>query len=152
MYKYFRQKYKRCLDPYDEKVFCFSTEHFSYDSYVQVKKRDLSEHYTYWVAKYRMQFYPLFESMHLNDEVRTVETNTNLIQKSIDRQILIMKQACSKALEDLGTEQMGKMLHMRLGNPTHVPDSLRAEALIDKLLRKHAMLCAYNNSKMFLIV
>ena len=152
MFKYFRQMYKRCLDPNDETKSCFSTERFSYDSNLQVKKGDLSDHYTYWVAKYRIQFYPHFESMHLKDEVRIGETNENLIQKSIDRQKLIMKQAWSRALEDLGTKQQSKMLHMRLGNPTHVPDSLRAEAMLDKLLKKHVMLCAYNNSEMCLIL
>ena len=55
-----------------------------------------------------------------------------------------MKQAWSKALGDLSTDQQGKILYMRFGNPTQVPDSLHTEATFDKLLKKHVMLCAYN--------
>ena len=47
---------------------------------------------------------------------------------------------------DLSTDQQGKILHMRFGNPTQVTDSLHTEAMFDKLLKKHVMLCAYNNS------
>ena len=41
MFKYFKQKYKRCLDPNDETSSCFSFEHFSYDSDVEVDKGNL---------------------------------------------------------------------------------------------------------------
>ena len=51
-----------------------------------------------------------------------------------------MKQAWSKAWGDLSTDQQGKILHMRFGNPTQVPDSLHTEAMFDKLLKKN-MLC-----------
>ena len=36
---------------------------------------------------------------------------------------------------------------MKFGNPTQISDSLRAEALFDKLLKKHVMTCAFSHSK-----
>ena len=146
MFRYFRQKYQRCFDPTDDMRSCFSIEHFSYDSDVQVDNGILSDHYQYWVAKNRSGFKPLFDSIHILDEVNEGETDEVLIQKSISRQELIMKQAWSKAWGDLSTDQQGKILHMRFGNPTQVPDSLHTEAMFDKLLKKHVMFCAYNNS------
>jgi hypothetical protein len=49
------------------------------------------------------------------DEIKKGESNAILIQKSIDRQELIMKQAWSKVWGDLSTDQQGKILHMRFG-------------------------------------
>ena len=51
LFKYFKQKYQRFLDPNDEMRSCFSIEHFSYDSDVVVDKGNLDNHYQYWVAK-----------------------------------------------------------------------------------------------------
>ena len=65
MFKYFKQKYKRCLDSNDETSSCFSIEHFSYDSDVVVDKGNLDNHYQYWVAKNRRGFKPLFETIHI---------------------------------------------------------------------------------------
>jgi hypothetical protein len=36
---------------------------------------------------------------------------------------------------------------MKFGNPTQISDSLRAEALFDKLLKKHVMTRAFSRSK-----
>jgi hypothetical protein len=36
---------------------------------------------------------------------------------------------------------------MRFGNPTQVPDSLHTEAMFDKLLKKHVMLCNNSNDE-----
>jgi hypothetical protein len=100
---------------------------------VQVDKVILSNHYQYWVAKNRRGFKSFFDSIHLMDDVNEGETDEILIQKSTDRQELIMKQAWSKALGDLSTDQQGKSLHMRFGHPTQVTDSLHTEAMFDKL-------------------
>ena len=81
MYKYFRQKYKRCLDPNDDMRSCFSIEHFSYGSDVQVEKAILVHHYKYWMAKYRLKFNPLFGNIHIKEEVKTDEINENLISE-----------------------------------------------------------------------
>jgi hypothetical protein len=137
MFKYFRQKYKRCLDPHDDMKSCFPIEHFSYFSVVQAEKRDLVHHYKYWVAKNRSGFKLLFDSIHLMDEVNEGETNEIMIQNSTARQELIMKQAWSKAWGDLSTDQQGKILHMRFGIFLQVPYSLHTEAMFDKLLKKH---------------
>ena len=104
---------------------------------MQVEKGILAHQYKYWVAKNRREFKPLFDSIHLKDEIKEGKTNAILIQKSINGQELIMKQAWSKAWDDLSTDQHGEILHMRYGNPTQVPDCLRAEAMFDKLLKKH---------------
>jgi hypothetical protein len=66
---------RRCLHPRNETESWFSTEHFTYVSDVQVKKSDLSDHVKYWVAKNRCAFKPLFDSIHLNDEIKEAETN-----------------------------------------------------------------------------
>ena len=75
------------------------------------------------------------------------ESDVNLINKSIDMQKLIMGQAWKKAREEIGAEKLGKMLHMKLGDPTQKSDSLHAEASFDKLLEIHVMTCAYSHSK-----
>ena len=46
-----------------------------------------------WVAKNRRGFKPLFDSIHIKDEVKMDESDVNLIKKSIDIQKLIMNQA-----------------------------------------------------------
>ena len=147
MFKYFKQKYKRCLDSNDETSSCFSIEHFSYDSDMVVDKCNLDNHYQYWVAKNRRGFKPLFDSIHIKDEVKMDESDVNLVNKSIEMQKQIMYQAWKKAREELGEEQLGKMLHMKFGNPTQIADSLRTEASFDKLLKKHVMTCAFSHSK-----
>ena len=58
-----------------------------------------------------------------------------------------MNQAWKKAREELGEAQLGKMLHMKFGNHTLIADSLCAEALFDKMLKKHVMTCAFSHSK-----
>jgi hypothetical protein len=126
---------------------CFSIEHFSYDSDVVVDKGKLDNHYQYWVAKSRRGFKPLFDSIHIKDEVKMDESDVNLVNKWIDMQKLIMNQAWKKAKEELDEEQLGKMLQMKFGNPAQIADSLRAEALFDKLLKKHVMMCAFSHSK-----
>ena len=67
---------------------CFSIEHFSYDRDVQVDKDILSNHYQYWVAKNRLEFKSLFDSIHIKDEVKMDESDVNLVHKSIERQSL----------------------------------------------------------------
>jgi hypothetical protein len=48
----------------------FSIEHFSYDSDVVVDKGNLDNHYQYLVAKNRLGFKPLFDSIHIKHEVK----------------------------------------------------------------------------------
>ena len=81
MFKYFKQKYKRCLDSNDETSSCFSIEHFSYDSDMVVDKGNLDNHYQYWVAKNRRGFKPLFDSINIKDEVKMDESDVNLVNK-----------------------------------------------------------------------
>ena len=108
MFKCFKQKYKRRLDPNDETRSCFSIEHFSYDSDVVVYKGNLANHYQYWVAKSRRGFKPLFDSIHIKDEVKMDESDVNLVNKSIVMQKQIMNQVWKKAREELGEEQLGE--------------------------------------------
>jgi hypothetical protein len=114
MYRCFKQKYKRCLDPNDDMISCFSTGHFSYGSAVQVGKDILVNHYQCWVAKNKLEFKPLFDNIHLMDKIKEGETNAILIQKSLDKQKLIMKQAWSKALGELNTDQRGGYVRKHL--------------------------------------
>jgi hypothetical protein len=104
MFKYFKQKYQRCLDPNDEMRSCFFTEHFSYDSDVEVDKGILSDHYQYWVAKNRRGFKPLFDSIHIKDGVKMDESDVNLVNKSSEKQKQIMNQAWRRARKELGEE------------------------------------------------
>jgi hypothetical protein len=60
---------------------------------VQVDNGILSDHYQYWVAKSRRGFKPLFDSIHIKDEVNIDESDVNLVNKSIEKQKLIMNQA-----------------------------------------------------------
>ena len=51
----------------------------SYDNDVQVDNGILSDHCQYWVAKNRSGFKPLFDSIHLFEEVNEGETDEVLI-------------------------------------------------------------------------
>jgi hypothetical protein len=60
---------------------------------VEVDKGNLANHYQYWVAKSRRGSKPLFDSIHIKDEVKMDESDVNLVNKSIERQKHIMNQA-----------------------------------------------------------
>ena len=113
---------------------CFSIEHFLYDSDVQVEKG-------IWLIIISIGWRRIDanSSPFLIAHVRKMmdESDVNLIKKSIERQKLVMKQAWKKAKEELGVEQLGKMLHMKFGYPTQIAVSLRAEALFDKYCLKN---------------
>ena len=70
-----------------------------------------------------------------------------LIRDLKDLMLSEMGELIEHAIRPRSGKQLGKMLHMKLGNPTQIADSLRAEALFDKLLKKHVMTCAFSNSK-----
>ena len=60
---------------------------------MELDKGILSDHYQYWVAKNRRGFKPLFETIHIKDEVKMDESDVNLVNKSIEMQKQIMYQA-----------------------------------------------------------
>ena len=154
MFKYFKQKYKRCLDPNDETSSCFSIEHFSYDSDLVVDKGNLDNHYQYWVAKNRRGFKPLFDSIHIKDEVK--------IQSQLERPLHVHKKKWyikdeaagweiddkSKAI-DVVNNVARKNEHTKLDNmyPNKFPGSKDSELYLESVQKSHCDLSERDKKK-----